>query len=155
MTPPPNTRGALTKKIKGRFCSTLGGVWVSVAGHRSFWEEVSFHFRIFQHISRTQIVRKAFWKFHLRADIWGRFIGPFEVKSETLVHFRWRSWKLGGKCCPHFFVVTLLYSDFNVDYDFAIKHDPIQADDWGIDFCAISKSCRAPKISIILKKVDN
>ena len=46
------------------------------------------------------VVRKAFWKFHLRSEIWGRFIGSFEVKSETTVHFRGRNWKMVGKVLP-------------------------------------------------------
>ena len=155
MTPPPNTNDAPTKKPKnGRFCPTRVGFWVSVAGHRGFWEEGSFHFRIPQHIRRTQLVRKVFWKIHLRTEIWGRFISPFEVTSETTQRsiFRGRNWKIGGQSfAQQFFVAPLLESKFNVGHDFAIKHDPIQSesDDWVIDFCAMPKSCWAPKISII------
>ena len=32
-------------------------------------------------------------------------------------------------CRPPKIQVTLLGSEFNVDYDFTIKHDPIQSDD--------------------------
>ena len=80
--------GAPTKRPKKcRFCPTRSAFWVSVAGHRGFWEKVSFHFRIPKPIRRTQIVRKAFWKIHLRAEMWGRFFSPFKVKSETTFHF--------------------------------------------------------------------
>ena len=59
-------------------------------------------------------------------------------------------WKLEGKRCPGNFesVFTRYYVDskFNVDYYFIIKHNPIQLDDWVMDFCGMAKSFWAPKI---------
>ena len=40
-------------------------------------------------------------------------------------------------------------SKFDVDYDFAIKHEPIQPDDWVVDFHAMPKWFWASEISII------
>ena len=43
--------------------------------------------------------------------------------------FRGQIWKLGGKYCPPQKLAPLVDSEFNVDYDFAIKHDLIQSDE--------------------------
>ena len=88
------------KTKKWLFCPTWGGFWVSVAGHRGFWEEVPFHFSIPHPIRRTQTVGKGFWKFNIRAEIWGRFCWPFGTKSEKIIYFREQIWKLGGKVFP-------------------------------------------------------
>ena len=46
----------------------------------------------------------------------------------------------GAKYCPPIFLAPLVDSKFNVDYDFAIKHDPIESDDRVMDFCVMPKS---------------
>ena len=56
---------------------------------------------------------------------------------------------LGAIFAPKNLVASPLDSEFNVDYDFAIKYDPIQSDDWDIDFGVMPKSRWAPKIMII------
>ena len=48
---------------------------------------------------------------------------------EALEFFGGQIWELGDKKCPPKFLVPLVDSEFDVDYDFAIKHDPIQSDD--------------------------
>ena len=40
---------------------------------------------------------------------------------------------------PIFVSASTLKSEFNLDYEFAIKHVPIQSDDQVIDFCAMPK----------------
>jgi len=54
-----------------------------------------------------------------------------------------------GNIAPQTFLAPLVNSEFNVDYDFAIKHDQIQSDDWVMDFCVIPRSRWAPKFIII------
>ena len=43
--------------------------------------------------------------------------------------FRGQIWKLGGEIFPPPFSVPILDSEFDPDYEFAIKYDPIQSDD--------------------------
>ena len=50
-----------------------------------------------------------------------------------------------AKSCLPKNLAPLADSEFDVDYDFAVKHDSIQSDDWVMDFCGIW----ALKISII------
>ena len=40
---------------------------------------------------------------------------------------------------PQIFLAPLVDSKFNVEFDFAIKHDPIQSDDCVMDFCGMAK----------------
>ena len=61
--------------------------------------------------------------------------------------FRGQIWDLGGNILFPEFLVPLVDSEFNVDYGFAMKHGPIQSDDWDMDFCAMPRSCWAPKIA--------
>ena len=55
----------------------------------------------------------------------------------------------GGGFASQKVLAPLLDSNFNLDYDFATIHDPIQSDDWVMDFCGMPKSRWAPKITII------
>ena len=49
-------------------------------------------------------------------------------------------------------LAPLLDSTFNVNYDFAIKQDPIQSDNWVMDYRVMSKSYWAFKISTYFTK---
>ena len=64
--------------------------------------------------------------------MWRRFCGPCGTKVENTVCFRGRIQKLGGQNVsrvPQKVLASLLDSKFNIDYDFAIKHGPIQSDE--------------------------
>ena len=54
-----------------------------------------------------------------------------------------------AKFCPLKKSLPLLDSEFNVDYGFSIKHDPIQSDDWVMDISTMPKLRRAPQHRII------
>ena len=41
---------------------------------------------------------------------------------------------------PIILLAPLVDSEFNVDYDFAVKHDSIQSDNRVMDFCVMPKS---------------
>ena len=98
---------------------------------------------------RTAIV-SVFWKNTCRAEIWGRFCGPFQTKLLKMVHFWGRSCKLGGNILPPSkFSASLPDSKLTVDYVFTIKHASIQSYDWVMDVCVIPKLRWAPKIMII------
>ena len=44
--------------------------------------------------------------------------------------FSWQIWELGGKNLPKKrLLAPLVDLEFDVDYDFAVKYDPIQSDD--------------------------
>ena len=45
------------------------------------------------------LVRRAFVQFFLRAEISGRFCGPFPKNEQKTLIFRGQIWKLGGKIC--------------------------------------------------------
>ena len=62
------------------------------------------------------------------------------------MNFRGQIWKLGVKCCPPPNILTILLDlKFNVDYDLAIKHDPIQPDAWVMDFVWYTKIAYSPQ----------
>ena len=46
-------------------------------------------------------------------------------------------------------LAPLVDSEFDVYYDFDIKHDLIQSDDWVVDFCVMLESHLVPKITIM------
>ena len=74
----------IQKTENGHF-PTWSGFWVSGAGHCNFWEDGSFYSMIFQIHCRTETLPQFFWTFFLQAEIWGRFCGPSETKSEKIV----------------------------------------------------------------------
>ena len=109
-------------------------------------------FCLLQSRRRTKVVRKVFWKCCPRAEKSGRFCGPFEAleaQSEKIGPFQGQDLGIRGQNIAPHFLVPVVGSEFDVDYDFAIKHYPIQSDDWVMDVCGMAKSFWAPKIRTI------
>ena len=60
----------------------------------------------------------------------GEFLWAFWRKIRKTVYFQGADLKISGqKLAPQKILAPFLDSKFAVDYDFAIKHDPIQSDD--------------------------
>ena len=79
--------------------------------------ELKTHVRIFENIA-----------YRLRYR--GVFAGLSGHNQKNWSNFRGRIWKLDGKILRHpKYLAPLVDSEFDVDYDFAIKHDPIQPDE--------------------------
>ena len=66
------------------------------------------------------------------------------LRYECLILALWGNGdeKIGGwiankrpKNCPPIFLASFADSKFDADYDFAVKHDPIQSDDWVMESC--------------------
>ena len=67
------------------------------------------------------------------------------MESETTVHFvGGRIENEGAIFCLSIFLAPLLDSDFNLDYEFVIKHDPIQSDDQFIAFVSCLNRVEPP-----------
>ena len=79
---------------------------------------------------KTENVRGEFLKILPTARDIGAFLRAFRDTVRKISFFRELIWGLGGKTCPpNFFRAYISDLELNVDYDFAIKHDPIQSDD--------------------------
>ena len=63
----------------------------------------------------------------------GAFFWPFGANSKNNQFLGAWNWKLGGKNFPQNDLAPLLDSEFNLDYDFAVKQDPFQSDDRVMD----------------------
>ena len=54
-------------------------------------------------------------------------LSRYDQKNRSV--FRGHIWELGGKILPQKTFSPLVDSEFDVGYDFATKHGPIQSDD--------------------------
>ena len=98
-------------------------------GHRGFQVELQFCQLILQSRHRTENVPGNFENFAygLRYRDVSASILSHNQKNWSI--FRGKIWKLGGKIFSPKKLAPLVDSEFDIDYDFAIKHDPIQSDD--------------------------
>ena len=145
MTSHSNTPGSPTKKTKKcRFCP----IW-----HRfqpNGWGTAVFKMR--RHFINLSSTPDAELKTHVGILNFLYGLRYRDVSADLSRHNQKHRSVLGGgfgkegaKYCPLNFLVPLVDSKLNVDYDFAIKHDPIQSDDWVMDFCVMPESRWAPK----------
>ena len=120
---PKNQKKCRFSRIRHRFQPNGCGTAV-------FQDELRFCWLIPQSRCRTENVRGDFENFTygLRyRDVSAGLLGQNQINRSN---FRGQIWKLGGKILPpKKNLAPLLDSEFDVDYDFAIKHDPIQSDD--------------------------
>ena len=83
----------------------------------------------------------------------GTFLQAFWGKINKMAKFKGTKLKIRGQLfVPQNDLATSLDSKFNLDYDVATKHDPIQSDDWVMDTCAMPKWRWAPNMSILLEE---
>ena len=54
---------------------------------------------------------------------------PFEAQIRKLVRFYWVDLEIRAQNLATKKIARFVDSKFDVDYDFAVKHDPIQSDD--------------------------
>ena len=105
-----------------------------------------------QRSTQNYNLKLAFLKNICRAEILGRFCGPFGAKSIKTVHFRGRICKIGGRICP--LIIFSMFTRLGIWRRLCMIllsniSQFIHTYDWAMDICAIPNSCWAPKIMII------
>ena len=96
-------------------------------GHRCHWDEVQFLLGESIVQRRTTNVSEIFWKIIQRGEVWGPHIGASGQR-------RWKSRVRDcskGQKKPNF-LNNFSDSKFNLNSDFAVKHDPTQCFDQGM-----------------------
>ena len=125
-------------------------VWGKYCSYQ--WCETRWKRLILQSGRRTEITRGGFANVCLRVETWVHLCRLWRKIRKKRSAFRGRIWKLGGKILPlpklGPVLLPILDSEFNVEYDFSIRHDPTQSDVQIMDICVMLKSHCAPTITI-------